>query len=326
MEVENGKSHPLLLFCGQLLDYAEDDTTATSLRTWIQKTAHELGCPPRLQAKQDELVPSATTKSLYLLVELTPQTIRQRYEVQAWVWSEQRQDLIYAEDKLTHSLSEVPELIVHCLRLIREERIQAQIDPIIELFLPWDLLSHTIEEWPSEFPEVPIGLRYCTHVRSQERANHRDYWPSWFVRWHNLGDLTCFTHQIANACVEHCDLDVPDLYAEIERAALLTILCALPGVVERQKLFSRTLLPAGIPIALWSRAAVADQPRIRDLHDAIKQCVLHQIPDYVWQWRKQSWTKEGYPADRHFALMWDNPERLPHRQLSLQAPQQEGSG
>lgn len=314
--------YPLLRFVKRLRRFAEGDVVQR-IEAWIEAVAHELGCPA------DEVAPvappaqqpAAQRQPFYLLVELIPQIGTAKYQIQAWIWSERRQEMIYA-DHATHTIDAVPGLILHFLELIEVDRIQARAEPIIELFLPASLLNLEIKDWPSEIPDLPFMLRYCFVVRSQERANQRRFWPRWFGIWHDLGDMHCPAHQVPVATVDTIDhSQLPNMYVQLEQAALLTILCPLPGIIEVQKQFFTTLLFAGVPIALWHRASAGDQISRQQIYRELQQCLLHHLPETTWARQKNAWTPQGQVADKHLTLLWDDPDRLPHRQLYLAAPQ-----
>jgi len=314
--------HPLLRFVKRLRNFAEADA-AQRIDAWIEAVADALGCPV------DEVAPVAPPaqqpavqrQPLYLLVELIPQIGTATYQIQAWIWSERRQEMIYA-DHATHTIDDVPGLVLHLLELIENDRIQAHAEPIIELFLPASLLNLEIKDWPSEIPDLPLMLQYCFVIRSYERANQRRFWPRWFGIWHDLGDMHCPAYQVPVATVDAIDHNqLPNMYVQLEQAALLTILCPLPGMIEAQKQFFTTLLFAGVPIALWHRAFADDQISRQQIYSELRQCLLHHLPESTWIRQKQAWTPQGRAADKHLALLWDDPNRLPHRQLYLEAPQ-----
>ncbi|NTU50603.1 MAG: hypothetical protein HGA87_07010 [Desulfobulbaceae bacterium] len=313
--------HPLIRFGRRLLDFARG-ATANQLSDWNNDLANALGCPVEAEA----LVKAEPTEQqpLYLLVELMPQIGAATYKLQAWVWSEQRKEPVYTEE-VTYALDKIPAMIEHFINnLILDDRIRAQVEPIIELFLPITLLNYDFKAWKSEDGLLSLHAVYCLTLRSQERANQRQYWPKWFGIWQHLGDLKCPANQVPVVNIVNYDHEeIEKMYIIIDQSVFVSILCSLPEKDEIRKKFFSLIFRAGIPIALWYRTLMCDYTQVQRVYDTLRQGILHQLPYNTWERQRQALVSPESAEDQHLVLLWDDPQRLPHYQHYLSAPQQE---
>jgi hypothetical protein len=328
MSVAPGKLHPIVTFAAQFIPHTNDPDLQQSITTWIETTAAHLGISDEdikrlLSARKTERQ-TPVAFPLYLLIELEPKAESPDcYLVQAWVWCERRKQRIYAEDT-PHSLDTIPQLINHLIEAIVDDQLAANNPPAIEFFLPHALLGNEMDQLELEAEET-LGVRYSVAVRFRERATNKKYWPAWMNRWNGFpGTQQHQQRLIETVCSsERCTSRA--LRIRLEEIVCLALTYVLPPGSETQNTLLSLLLRSGTPIALWPRHCTGNPDDIqREIEEMIAGDIFEHLPEVVRQCRQKAWVALDEGNDlpgNHLTLLWDNPNRLPHKNMYLEAPE-----
>lgn len=326
MSVQPGKIHPLLTFCARSVSRTDDATIREHIGAWMETIAAHLGI--RHEDVNCLLKPAKTEREaplsfpLYLLIELAPKAeAPDCYIVQAWAWSEYRKQRIFAEDTPL-SLDAIPQVINALIEAIVDDQLAANNEhPAIEFFLPRALLDKDVDQWVLEDEET-LGLRHTVAIRFRERTAEKKYWPAWMNRWNGF-DLA---HPYSQSMIEKVDTlegcASRALRLRLEEVICLTLTCPLPSGSEVQNRLFSMLLRSGTPIALWPRQCKVSLDELQQMIETLLAGdTLERLPGVVWKCRKAAWKEGGecLPGN-HLTLLWDDPNRLPHKLMYLEAP------
>ena len=184
-----GCSAPLLEFVERLTRDASG-TIYDDLINWTSKVAKQIGLNI---AKLRDLVyqnydPASPTNP-YLFFALRPHSRRNRYCIQAWLWTDQYRRCLRANDE-PQTLKEVEgELQEILIELIGTQELMESTSQLqIAFFLPHHLLGEAVEEWAIRVgaETEQIGTQYGIIIRSLERIYEASFlttWPSWERKW-----------------------------------------------------------------------------------------------------------------------------------------------
>jgi len=208
----------------------------------------------------------------------------------------------------TFTLNEMPGLVNDLLNIVYKNFGISRGKLTIEFFLPFNLLSHNMDQWApeTEFECEPFGCRSRIVLRSKERfedvelsSNLDDYWKD---------DLLQYNPE---KCVTW--IEKPDPRGLIDRLEDEKIFFALKFAPELK--FIVRLIRLGTPFILWPRQIrEPDEPnKLTTLLCTKCQCRLEDVPELVRQERRKIVDGEmdkaciTYPV----SLLWDDPRRKP---------------
>lgn len=305
-------THPLWLFV-QAVRAHLDPSSTTVLTAWLERH-QELSGAEEAEAQTS----SNTPPTLFIELRIAND---ESYYLRAWLWG-RHLELIFAEDS-PYSLAAIrDELLIpiydRCAAMLGVDEKHLSV----EFFLPTALLAEAVDHWDYAFGDT-LGFRYKVVVRLQERAVTPRAWPRWQSHWEQLGNRSRPLDPMLVHCIkdsEECTQKV--LRIHLERAAALALGCVLPPPgLGRDTLFQR-LLAAGTPIALWPRQALLPTA---DLSALIRELLttdpLSAIPERIMRERQSAVDVKAPHLGHHLTLLWDDPDRLPHRLLPrLTAP------
>lgn len=320
-----------LMICPTIADDVKDE-----LKTWgLQKNAY-------FQSLVDKL--SVSTKNVdghsYLLVKLRlsqQDTMQQqskiaKYFVDVWVipsWSAYLENRStgssrveiseYSLQEKTYSLSELPDILAECLN----ECSESCSKPIIELFLPTDLLGrHDIDRQTIEGDLQSLGSQYVIVVRSSDRLTrrYRRFRERWESRWDVLEGSTeqMVSTRIRSPFCEHCgesetvkDCDSLQMLAsQLATDQDVVGLKFIPQCTERTTQEMLTVVyQLGLPLAVWLRAGSSGASHWPQL-DRLLNCPWVELPEQVRQ-RRLAANAEPRRMGQFLSLLWEHPKRLP---------------
>lgn len=288
----------------------------------------------------------AGQKRVYLLVQLRlsqqktiqGQSKAAQYFVDVWVipdWQAYLEDRDENCDRIhlseakngydlqakTYGLSDIPAIVGECLNEC--EGYESEDEPIIEIFLPDDLMDTEVDQWCIKGMTVPLGCHYVMVVRSSERLapRYRRYRRKWKKRWASLQGYQDRTirsgfHQVNCEFCQPSGSDdcnsvtmlIGKLLANKDAIGLKFIpLCkerTISSVLE-------TMRETGLPLAFGLRHRLLEDVSWDSL-DQILECRWDELLESVKEHRISSLESgQSEHMGRHLSLLWENPNRLP---------------
>lgn len=312
----NSGRMPLVSFVQALAELAP--AKSAELRQWCEEVGEELGVditkPQPVRSTQPHKDPC-----LQIVVEVGEDKAETLAETdiinvssQIW-WNDVEADCSSVAPRET-TLRNLPTVVDECLRACSE----CLDDLTIEVFLPYALLKqYAVEEWwvKTGFNNKKYFRKFHPLVlRSSTRIEDVSYRGELKKRWEQLQHLAQNQELMlpSEAVVWVCQNDLstikPVYEGTIIGAALLvqakTMAYVMTEEGEEVELLAHLLIQ-GMPMVLWSRHALSgdDEHYRTPIHGSAP----HRIPRTVLEQRKHHslhW--------QHVALLWDNPNRIPH--------------
>lgn len=332
----SGGTFPILEFVKRLA--IDQPSLSAKLKDWLDKACDHLEVSEQQRkslcqlADPQESISSKQPPTLMILLrpyEVDANSValdKQRFAVSAWLWQDSN---TYGtqikpcdtsnEDVDYHTLDEIPNEISNllnnvCLPLLRLEMKNLQID----VFLPYELLSHDIEcNWSVQTgigKQEPIGVKKPVVVRSSERiiSPKFEMWLKWKEKCRELArhfDNTNFKND----------------YNEY-----VTIIHSLDYTNQNERLLDA--INEGIPYALWLRMDTSSSANLEQLFELLKiqrdeyvspdlqqlfdlllrENGLQNLPTTIWRKRQQV-QLYGF----RLKILWDDDKRLPYDPFAI---------
>lgn len=295
-----------------------DEFVHTRLWGWIRATAPEYGIRlGDLEELDDEL------RRTYFVVRLEPDLLGSGFQVTVWRFAGTTGSQVMAAEE-PWSLAQVAEVLG---RLVEEFDGDPDVAlPIVEFFLPLELLDHdldTLPVWVSGV-EREIGTVCPVVVRPLDRIGHESWQQAWHDGW---GALDICGHQYDPAAI--CWVDEPSA-VPLDSAMLTGHVCLALAYDRTIRLHEdhtlQSVLSSGIPVVLWHRTRNGRRTRRQALEQVLTAWALKYLPERVYHQRVAA-SEAGAEADhagRDLVLMWDDPNRVP-LDLQWQPPRLEGT-
>jgi hypothetical protein len=175
---------------------------------------------------------------------------------------------------------------------------------------------------------IPISSYYPLIVRSLDRIESGDtngalrmrkaWEQSWTIFKQELATLKPrFLHR------QDCERNI---LSELLGVPCLAYTFVPPKVLDSDRHIFTAMIVAGVPIAFWPRHhdESIDEYEIKNVYDSLlSSCDSSILPIAVW---KKCKVQCEHPLLNHLVLLWDNPDRLPHKgRRRVAAPLRKGS-
>jgi len=191
-------------------------------------------------------------------------------------------------------------------------------DLTIEIFLPIDLMCMEIDRWKITGPiedDITLGTEYSIRLRSVERLDlkYLDYYLSkWYESWGKVRKI--LQNEPIQENFEHLQemetFNCKLLSSKLKEKIGLKVTCTHSQSI-RQDLF-RAILTATTPIAIWTRADIANLDQVTAINEILTFKPLCNLSESVRQNRiKAANAQTEEHLGHHLALLWENPYRLP---------------
>ena len=190
----------------------------------------------------------------------------------------------------------------------------AEINLVIEFFLPKDLMLTGVDRWliNDGLGDIILGRKYAIRLRSLERLEKpylRHYFGHWKKNWNNI--QVRFNDQRVFKDFEHIQ-DMKDFNGEFLKDRLkkkigLKVTCA-PPQSKIEELFI-AILRSATPVAIWTRRDLADCDCLTVIDDFLKCKLLSNLCESVRVLRDEV---HGNPEhfSSHLSILWEDPYRL----------------
>ncbi|MCP4702718.1 MAG: metallophosphoesterase [Gammaproteobacteria bacterium] len=293
----NGTSqHHLLHFINLLIPYAQQ---ADLLHDWVCSTASKLGIPPPKLPRAKPETAHAEAIQHYVLLAVSPEG--GYYNLLVWFIGGRDRKMIYNEklgkkDKLDEAMPK------HLDKVLKHPQISGLSRmgraPVLEFFLPINLLNRNLDRWKPEKHTRPFSTEYRVVLRHWERLSKECGSALWGDYWNRY----CYTlEEQAKAPRVIWFSSPPDGgYAKHLRKGRYVF--GLRFVPDKHCFES--LRDAGVAIMLWPR-----KPITRKEYPNITRQLIRDLPEWLRQIREDHWEK--YENTGSLSLLWDNPQRLP---------------
>ena len=174
--------------------------------------------------------------------------------------------------------------------------------PILEFFLPVNLLNLDLDQWQPLGEIKPLSTKYCLVVRAWERFGERRWRPDWGRYWgqfqHTLRERADHRHSAWLTCRDgKCG-------AHFNKGRWVFSLCFVPDTACFE-----WLLDSGVGILLWPRREIEQSDQTAVKRQVTRQAI-QSLPEWLRLWRLRYWEKTGKTAGP-LSLLWDDPNRLP---------------
>lgn len=310
---------PIIPFVRSLIGYSADPNTRMQIEQWTARIALELGYREPITPVTSILAEQSNEPtepfSLLVALQMLPE-LPGSYSVRAWVWGSGMRRLVF-ETERWEIPGHLPQLLHKLLNEVSDEVEAAGSDPMLEFFLPMELIGDAIEQQTLS-RKVVIGYKYCVVVRLYERAFDEEF-QYLRARWKNRWNALHADPNHLSRVIDSLD-DERELEDVLEHHYCFGLACALQHRSEHYALLHEIMLEAGTVIALWPRQRVeAAEPLPLAIRELVQLGKLADLQRTVWDHRKDAWNQAADLPGRHLTLLWDDPHRLPTR-LRLQAP------
>lgn len=331
---------------GRLQEFVErltqDAQLPQSIRDQIEKLMPHQGKPPSTNVQSQPMLQA------YLLVVIAPPeriAPRQKtdcFVANAWLVPDDRVqdpfgrrfvelDLEEKRKGVSFSIEQISDLIEEFL-IQSQDYLFHQADQrnsklTVEVFLPRDYLSTSVESWkildPIDDQPLSIGTKYSVLVRSYERTqpSYHPYRDQWITNWNrvkqNLGTVP--THEMFEQLDRLEDCNERILITSLSTKLGLKLTCS---PTAKHKDFFISILKAGVPIAIWSRCSIPDLDLATEMDTLLTGGSLLELLDRI---RHKRWEASGdceQHLGHHLTILWEDPDRLPptHEQTKLRQP------
>lgn len=323
---------PLLDFVARLARLDAAARIRAELEAWLQRAGPAI-VPSGTPVEIDVPAPPAVPPQAVLEVQLIPdpnnanRTKAKLYLIEVALWKSDLGYLPTFRSPLGNKpllLDEVPAVLADVLENTAGFRtIDAVADVRFEFILPLDLLSHAVEHWKPQAGPVPSEDTYGTMnpvvVRCLDRMKHyatnaytgTRLFNQWTDKWRAFRDQS--------AARDGTTLRWYHLNGQADQGQLIKALqdddkahcLGLPDPADERALAA--LIWAGVPVALWARAAPAapgGSPLCDLLKSTLRGRTLAELPVSLRTARGAG--GRSYP-NNYLALLWDDPTRLPLR-------------
>jgi len=226
----------------------------------------------------------------------------------------------------TQISTEINNFLKKALRYLRGKRYYLTI----EIFLPSDLMCIEIDRWKITDPiadDITLGIKYPIRLRSLERLN-LDYLDSYLSQWCEYWDKVrnILQNEPIQENFEHLQemesFNWKLLSNNLKEKIGLKVTCTHSKFI-RKDLF-RAILKATTPIAIWTRADIANLDQVTAINEILTCKPLCNLSESVRRNREEAdnaQTEEH--LGHHLALLWENPYRLtPDIMVELNSPGQ----
>ena len=329
----NGETHtPLHKFIGFLLfDQRPESDRKERLRTWIREELEDLS--PLLAEVEQEKQNREREENPYLLVAISKREAQ--YVAEAWIIShpedyDSSQSVsgchqIKIDGKAQWSTDPTLANMPALLRQFRDSCVENHCERSvgqIHIFVPSELISHGIDTWKSDADEddelsMTFGERYEVIVRYSERLGSK---TESILKWREKGQKMKQRLPEPASCVflpGDCATPKRLLKQLIADSAIAVKVTSTTQLTELGKL----LLKSGIPLAVWIRNTMPNVDCPTELDYLLGACPeLQTLPGRVHSTRLEAFDEDEPDSHvgRHLALLWDDPDLVPPKQLLTQ--------
>lgn len=317
---------PLFYFLIELITYTDKSILKFRLEDWVRKFAKQLEFT---ETQIDELFKSNSSNGdsnnrIHLLIELEPELddFDENFIIHAWCIRSQKNIInISPDNDQTVELKDMPLLLGDLFKSINNDLIVANNELTIEFFLPFHLLSYSVEHWAvinSDQNNIPIGVRYPVIVRSRDRLQKSGYWPYWKALWNKRINQTS-----QDSSVVWMDTDKPRaIFSQFDQTDAFLLVMTFPykEINPRTSMLVEAI-KLGTPIALWARQIDKTDNIEEELKNLISTNSLVDLPERIRKKRIEKWeTEEEHMAGYNLSLLWDDPDKQPH--INWESPTQ----
>ncbi|MGW5740784.1 VMAP-C domain-containing protein [Amycolatopsis sp. NPDC003861] len=273
---------------------------------WIRTTAPNYGVElTDLENLDDEL------RRTYFVVRMEPDLLGSGFQVTVWRFTGAAGSQVMTTDE-PRSLEHIAEMLSGLV-----DEFGGDPDatlPIVEFFLPLELLDHALEALPIRFEGVEreVGTVCPVVVRPLDRISQSAWHQAWQDCWEGL-DARCHSYDPAAIFwAERPGTGLPEK-ADPAGHVCLALAYDLPAGPHEDGIF-QSVLSSGVPVVLWHRTRTGRWNRRQALEQILNAWALKALPDRVHRQRVAA-RAAGIDMDHaghDLVLMWDDPTRVPH--------------
>lgn len=313
------RTFPLLEFVERLArDEATDFSVMPQLNAWVNDAAAALGLSQAVVVQLRDQVVNSSGPTLptnpCLLLAIIPAVQRNRFCVQAWIWTDQYASCLEVDDT-PRSLPSISRLLDQILTDISGDPTVPMDRLSIGFLLPSKLLFTDIESWKIDIGQpVPLGTQYPVFVRSLDRIYQERFkktWSMWERKWMaSPASRQAGTSTLTRVCWFDSTGSAANLLDQLPHILCLTMLIAPPEITEQQRqAIVDALISAGTPIAVAFKRTPAVPADVR----ALLEPLLHHpnLPHALFEERQRA-ARNHVLFGQPITILWDNPHQRPH--------------
>jgi hypothetical protein len=290
-----------------------DRVTQDRLWEWLSETAPRWGVELAELHELDGLL-----RRTHIAFQLRPDLLGEGFQVTGWSVEDAdvRQEVCTDGEPwdLPRVGLELGQVIADCVG-----DLQA-VPPVVEFLLPLALLDQEVEALPVRVSQrsAPVGELCPVVVRPLERLDDGAARDALRTRWKSLaacGDG--YARDVIHWVLGGTPQDAADHGPEGRGIPGDAHVCAALAYARphgpAEDLALRAVLDAGMPVALWHRAAPERPDRRTALEAVLSGRALRDLPDVVRGQRTAARHPSATPehAGNGLVLLWDDPDRLP---------------
>lgn len=307
---------------------------ANKLKQWCSKNIEKVDKSTLSKVAQKE------DQENYLIILISPSHQGQQnksFQVEAWIFFDIKPDELNSTSIIKSQPLELTNkqqerfLFEEICGYVLKDFISQAIDkfkkiPIVELFLPYELLSEPIDalipksedemtddddDDDDELP-IPIGVKYKLHIRSYQRIKKvlknkesDEKIILWQQKWSVL--QASYTELCVNCFISaEINDNWQDIYSKLNSNQIIGLkLLHIPS-----KDILKVIDATGTPIALWLRQDLENSSLQLDFEEILKCSLIKELPDKIKKTRSDAF-RNKYHIGNHISLLLDNPYILP---------------
>lgn len=303
---------PIITFASLAKNHDKGKSIASTLEEWMKAVATSFGLSEAAVERALKAIPPAIVHHTVLWVLIEPATLdHSSYNIRIYSVAGNLFEICYKGQEL--ELNQVPGALLTALNSLAAIGDDLH-DLRIEFFLPFDLLTQAVDQYELPLPGMPLKLcsKHLVVVRPLERVDNQYMYTTCKSKWAllNEGDIE---QQIRHVTItSHRRL--PASLAEMRRLLepkLCVGLYELPDQVITTSELLGKMIGMGIPIIIWLRQA----SRANRLISLVRRRGLSRLPESVHEERVAGCQGNPHHLGNHLALMWDDPNQHPPREI-----------
>jgi hypothetical protein len=196
-------------------------------------------------------------------------------------------------------------------------------DPVVEFFLPAELINQPVDQWNVGYGDIALGVQYPVIVRSLDRIRCvSNSFDDWRFKWRRIKTARFHRGNAAVAWIpQEAHEDRDRLYVMLSgRSGPVCLLLQVSPEPHRCGALL-VALRAGTPVLLWCRQDTADIAA--GLSQMMAQSApLGELPWRIFAFRRAAVHKgtDKQHLARHLTLLWDDADRIPDADSPLLMP------
>ncbi len=333
----------LIEFVKKIADETTEQNLSNALLPLINRIVKEQGITWNTEnsSKIQDTVRIEEAAFVQIAFIPTSSTVRQpskSYTIQAWLWSrrDKQESFLSKKTDFQWNLTQVAPVLRDILNDAEAQLASHQIKPIVELFLPDELLAANLRKWKirvssTSKAEQSFCVAYPVVVRSLERSRQHDpgVVNNWKRYWNRLKDTKKLQISFIQESIYN-QWKTENLYDGIQSLlehGLIPFFTFIPTSLSsrNRKTFLEAISMTGTPTAFWfqpNSSNLSEASLAKTCEDLLAGQEFLNLPHILWQERVKAIRETNLNHFTHYlTALWDDPYRIPKDLKGFGLPQ-----